>query len=241
MNYITHANKRLIRQNQEIWVRNIEGGDHSLANLVPRHNSFLPNTIRAFVVSPSNCGKTNFRLSLIESPSGIKFENIYVFSKSLNQPKYEYLEKLIKPTKGMGYYTFSQNDEVLPPAKAKENSIMIFDDVTCEKQNNIRSYFCMGRHKNIDSFYLCQTYTHIPKHLIRDNGNMIIMFKQDDLNMRHIYRDHVNTNMLYDSFMKISQKCWSDKYGLLIINKDNIMEKERFRTGFNEFVIISEY
>jgi len=78
----------------------------------------------------------------------------------------------------MGYYTFSQNDEVLPPAKGKETSIMIFDDVACEKQNNIRSYFCMGRLKNIDYFYLCQTYTHIPKHLIRD-----------------IYRDHVNTDM----------------------------------------------
>jgi len=76
----------------------------------------------------------------------------------------------------MGYYTFSQNDEVLLPAKAKENSIMIFYDVACEKQDNIRSYFCMGRHKNIDSFYLCQTYTHIPKHLIRDNANMIIIF-----------------------------------------------------------------
>jgi len=47
----------------------------------------------------------------------------------------------------MEYYTFSQIDEVLPPAKAKENSIMIFDDVACEKQNNIRSYFCMGRQK----------------------------------------------------------------------------------------------
>jgi len=106
----------------------------------------------------------------------------------------------------MGYYTFSQNDEVLPPAKA------------CEKQNNIRSYFCMGRHKNIDSFHLCQTYTHIPKHLIRDKANMIIMFKQDDLNMRHIYRDHVNTDMSYDSFMKICQKDW--------ISKDNDKEKK---------------
>jgi len=89
------------------------------------------------VVGPSNCGKTNVMLSLIESPNGLKFENIFVFSKSLYQPKYEYLEKLINPVKGMGYYTLSQNYEVLPPAKAKENSIMIFDDVACEKQNNL--------------------------------------------------------------------------------------------------------
>jgi len=177
-------------------------------------------------------------LSLFESPNGLKFENIYVFSKSLYQQKYEYSEKLIKPIKGMVYYTFSQNDEVLPPAKAKENTILFFDDVACEKQNNIRSNFCMGRHKNIDSFYLCQTHTHIPKHLIRDSANMIIMFKQDDLNMRRIYRDHLNTDMSYDSFMKICQKCWSDKYGFLIISKDNDMEKGRYRKGFNEFIII---
>jgi len=69
---------------------------------------------------------------------------------------------------------------------------MIFDDVACEKQDNL-FYFCMGRHKNFDPFYLCQTYSHIPKHLIRDNANFIKMFKQDDLNMRHIYRDHINT------------------------------------------------
>jgi len=112
-------------------------------------------------------------LSLIESPNGLKFENVYVFSKSLYQPKYEYLKILIKPIKGMGYHTFSHNEGVLDHSEAKHNSIMTFDDVACDKQDNIRSYFCMGRHKNIDSFYLCQTYSHIPKHLIRDNANLL--------------------------------------------------------------------
>jgi len=78
----------------------------------------------------------------------------------------------------------------------------------------------------IDSFYLCQTYTHIPKHLFRDNANMIIMFKLNDLNMRHIYRDHVNTDISYDSSMKVCQKCWSDKYGFLIISKDKIWKRK---------------
>jgi len=95
----------------------------------------------------------------------------------------------------MGYHTFSHNEGVLDPSEAQNNSIMIFDDVACEKRDNIRSYFCMGRHKNVDSFYLCQTYSHIPKHLIRDNANFITMFKQDDLYMRHIYWDHINTDM----------------------------------------------
>jgi len=49
----------------------------------------LPNTIRALIVGPSNCGKTNIMLSLIENPNGLKFENVYIVSKSLYQPKYE--------------------------------------------------------------------------------------------------------------------------------------------------------
>jgi len=99
----------------------------------------------------------------------IYFQNVYI------NPNYEYLEKLVKPIKGMGYRTFSHNDGVLNPSVAKNNYIMIFYDEACEKQDNIRSYFSMGRHKNIDSFYLCQTYSHISKHFIRDNANLIIM------------------------------------------------------------------
>jgi len=136
---------RLISQKQKILVRNINDGNEK--NLPPRHSALLPNTIRALIVGPSNCGKTNIMLSLIESPNGLKFENVYIFSKSLYQSKYEYLEKLIKPIKGMGYHTFSHNEGVLDPSEAKNNSIMIFDDVSCEKQDNIRSYFCMGRQK----------------------------------------------------------------------------------------------
>jgi len=43
---------------------------------------------------------------------------------------------------------------VLDPSEAKNISIMICHDVACEKQGNIRPYFCMGRHKNIDSLFM---------------------------------------------------------------------------------------
>ena len=64
---------------------------------------------------------------------------------------------------------------------------MILGYVACDKQNNIKIYFSRGRHKNVDSFYLCRTYRRTPKHLLRDNANMLILFKQDELNLRHIY------------------------------------------------------
>ncbi|KYN28024.1 hypothetical protein ALC57_02564, partial [Trachymyrmex cornetzi] len=45
---------------------------------------------------------------------------------------------------------------------------------------------------------VCQTYARIPKHLIRDNANLLILFKQDGTNLKHVYNDHVNTDMSYD-------------------------------------------
>jgi len=38
----------------------------------------LPSIIRAIVCGPSNCGKTNVLISMLESPHGVRFENVYV-------------------------------------------------------------------------------------------------------------------------------------------------------------------
>jgi len=69
-------------------------------------------------------------------------------------------------------------------------------------------------------------------------ANFILMFKQDDLNTRHIYLDHINTDMNYETFVKICEKCWEDKHGLLLISKDNEMDTGRYRNGFDQFIMI---
>ena len=138
----------------------------------------------------------------------------------------------------MGYYTFSDNEDVIPPDSAKPNSIMIFDDVACEKQNNIRQYFSMGRHKDIDSFYLCQTYTRVPKHLVRDNANILIVFKQDELNLIHIFSDHVGSDIRFDDFYTICRECWKDKYSFLLINKNGEIQRGRYRKCFDAFIMV---
>lgn len=226
---------RFIKQVESLPIRNM---DLTNASVKKKHGPLLPNSIRGLMVGPSNCGKTNVMLSLLEHPNGLKFENIYLFCKTLEQPKYEYLKQVMKPISGLGYYAYTDNNEIIPPEEANRNSVFIFDDVACDKQNNIRSYFCMGRHRNIDSFYLCQTYTHIPKHLVRDNTNFIIIFKQDELNLKHIYSDHVNTDMTFDKFRELCSKCWKDEYGFLTIDKDSAIDKGRYRKGLDTFIAI---
>lgn len=201
-----------------------------------RHSPLLPNSIRCIVCGPSNCGKTNAVLNLLFSENGLRFENIYVFSKSLYQDKYRFLKDLLGKVPEIGFYVYSENEEVISPEEAEPNSVMIFDDVACEKQNNIRNYFSMGRHNNIDSFYLCQTYSRIPKHLVRDNANLLILFRQDDLNLKHVYQDHVNTDMVFHKFKNMCGKAWGQPYGFILINKECDIEDGRYRIGFDQFI-----
>ena len=204
-----------------------------------RHGDLLPSSIRAIICGPSNCGKTNALFSLIMNPNGLRFENVYLYSKSLNQPKYKFLADLLSNIQGVQYIPFHAHEQVITPDDAKPNSLMIFDDIACEKQNHIRSYFSMGRHKMVDCFYLCQTYTRIPKHLIRDNTNFLVVFRMDEMNLKHIYDDHVNTDMSYDVFKNMCQVCWNcNKFGFLVIDKDSDLTRGRYRKGFDCFINI---
>lgn len=227
---------QFVKQNISLPVENLDD-KFEAGPKIKRHGALLPNTIRCIICGPSNCGKTNALISLLENPNGLRFENVYIYSKTLEQDKYKYLEGILKPIRGMGYYTFSSNDQVIPPSKAKPNSIFIFDDVICDKQNNIAAYFCMGRHRGIDSFYLAQTYTRIPKHLIRDNANFLILFKQDDTNLRHIYNDYaIGCDMKFEEFRDMCCKCWSEKYGFVVLDMDSDVNRGRYRKGFDRFL-----
>jgi len=77
-------------------------------------------TIRAIICGPSIYGKTNVLISLLESPNGIRFENVYIYSKSLQQPKYRYLENLFTSIGEIGYFTFSNNSDVILSSVARQ-------------------------------------------------------------------------------------------------------------------------
>lgn len=203
----------------------------------PKHGSLLPQSIRCIVCGPSNCGKTNLMFSLLTDPKGLRYANVYVFSKSLHQPKYTLLSQLFKRIPEIGYYAYENSEDVKSPNQTKANSIMVFDDVACDSQDHMRAYFSMGRHSGVDCFYLTQTYTRVPKHLLRDNANLIVLFRQDDLNLRHIYDEHVGADMSFNEFKDMCGKCWNKSaHGFVVISKDDELNKGRYRCGFDTFI-----
>lgn len=229
---------QFIKQRVSLPIKNVEN-QFMQKKTRGKHGELLPNSIRSIICGPSNAGKTNVIISLLENPNGLHFENVYLYSRSLDQGKYKYLKSVLQPIKGLGFYTFATNDEVIDPEKAKPNSVFIFDDILCNNQSHIRNYFSMGRHKSIDCFYLAQTYTRIPKHLIRDNSNFIILFKQDDMNLRHIYNDYsVACDMKFEAFRNMCNTCWNEKYSFAVIDLDRDVDNGRYRKGFDNFVHI---
>lgn len=226
---------RFVKQAETLEVNTI---DIEINTQKVKHSALLPNTIRCIICGPSNCGKTNVMLNLLLHENGLKFKHIYLYSKTAFQPKYLFLKQVMQRIPGASFYLFTDSKEVLHPNDALTNSVMIFDDVACENQMNIRNYFAMGRHRQIDCFYLSQTYSKIPKQLLRDNANLLIIFKQDDRNLKHIYNDHINTDIEWLKFKELCCAIWRNQYNFLLLNKDCTIDKGRYRLGFDTFIYL---
>ena len=57
------------------------------------NNPLLPRSIRGIIIGKSGCGKTTLLLNLLLKPGWLDYDNLYVFGKSLFQPKYRILKK----------------------------------------------------------------------------------------------------------------------------------------------------
>lgn len=230
----------IIQQKEELEINNL---DHLTVDnntyTFGKHGPLLPDTVRCIISGPSNVGKTNVAFNLLTHPNGLHFNNVYIFSKSLNQPKYQLLENILSNIPEVSLFKYGANDEIMEPAQAEPFSIFLFDDVSCENHDKIKMYFAMGRHYHIDTIYIGQTYSKIPKQLIRDNVNLLVIFKQDETNLKHIYNEHVGIDMSYDKFKLMCRNAWKDKHSFLVINKDDESNNGRYRVKFDKYIIIN--
>ena len=76
-------------------------------------------------------------LTLLTHLNGLRFDNIYFYSKSLNQPKYKVLENVLQTVNERDDFPFMEHEKVVQPNEAHPNSITVFDNVACDKKDNI--------------------------------------------------------------------------------------------------------
>ena len=92
----------------------------------------------------------------------------------------EWVSSLNKESDIKSYFFESASDVPDPrELNSEDKNLMIFDDLLLEKQNKTESYYVRGRHSNVDCFYLAQNYFKLPRQTIRENSNLICLFRQD--------------------------------------------------------------
>lgn len=195
-----------------------------------RYVKMFPNIMRCGIFGPSGCGKTNVLMTIILHREPLT--SICLCSRTSFQDKYQSLEKLVQKynsnhRKKIKYMSVTP-DNLPPPEKVNEESSVIFDDVLTEGQDKIANYFLRGRHRKISCFYLAQSYTKIPKKSgIRENFNYLIIFRQDNVNLRQLYNEYV-TNISFQRFKELCNKCWDLPYGFLVVDTEESAFIQKF-------------
>ena len=62
------------------------------------------------------------------------------------------------------YDPSDEKTTLLDPIKLdkNQNHVMVFDDIMLEDLTMIKKYFCLGRHNNVNVFYLVQSLHKLP-------------------------------------------------------------------------------
>ena len=205
------------------------------------HHWLLPGSIRCIVVGPSGCDKTNLLFNLLLKKGHLNFDCVHLYSKTLGQDKYQILRDWaedLKEVVGREVVTFHNNSDDIIEVEAldpKERSIMLFDDVLDANQSPIEKYFTRGRHGGADSFYLTQKYFHVPN-IIRENANLIIIFAMKGKSLSNIHTSILDEDEIpLKEFKDFCRKCWSQPYGVAVIDLDSDAFNGKYRCGFDRF------
>ena len=163
------------------------------------------NNNRTLLVGSSFAGKTYLMLKIL---SRMIVRDIYIITKS---PPEQYTNSKIK---------IKEITDEIKPLNEYENGVIVFDDILGSSNSRfIDQFFIRGRHKNLDIYYLSQSYFDLPKRTIRNNSNKIILFNQTLKDIEHIYREVAGFDMNYDEFKELCRKSWDEDYNYLCIDR----------------------
>ena len=169
---------------------------------------------RHVVIGPSNVGKTYYMIKVLEKIGNQR--PIHIITRSPNQ-----------------YPNYKTSTEIKPINKYK-GSIVIFDDMLGAKNSSqIDEFFTRGRHEDLDVYYISQSYFALPRQNIRNNSDILILFKQTLRDVQSMYYDIGAYDMIYNEFKEMCHKAWDEKYNYLCIDITKNKNGGKYRI-FNE-------
>ena len=169
---------------------------------------------RHVVIGPSNVGKTYYMLKILE-----KMDNkrpIHIITRSPNQ-----------------YPNHKTSNEIKTKNKYK-GSVVNFDDMLGAKNSSqIDEFFTRGRHEDLDVYYISQSYFALPRQSIRNNSDILILFKQTLRDVQSMYHDIGAYDMKFDEFKEMCHKAWDERFNYLCIDMTKNKNDGKYRI-FNE-------
>ena len=169
---------------------------------------------RHVVIGPSNVGKTYYMLKILEKIGNKR--PIHIITRSPNQ-----------------YPNYKTSTDIKPINKYK-GSVVIFDDMLWTKNSSqIDEFFTRGRHEDIDVYYISQSYFALPRQSIRNNSDILILFKQTLRDVQSMYYDIGAYDMKFDEFKEMCHKAWDERFNYLCIDMTKNKNDGKYRI-FNE-------
>ena len=204
------------------------------------HNKKIPciqdHPYRMLIIGSSGSGKTNALLNLIkEQDSGNLIDNIYLYGKDLNEPKYQFLIKKhedvgikhLNDRKVFIEYSaymddvYNNIDDYSPMRKRR--ILLVVDDMIADIMTNkkfqtiIKELFIRCTKLNILLVFITQPYFSVSKEVRLSSTSCLIMKIRNEREQQQIVINH-SADIDCKDFMEIYRKCTSEPYSFLTID-----------------------
>jgi len=220
------------------------------------HPLLIPPKSRVIIVGGSGCGKTNFLVNALVKPQ-LKYEKIYMYSKNLHQPKYQFLHKELlntefilnkgarvkkrEPFKIIEEWSDNIDDLIsLDELKKKKEylNLIIIDDfpiLSKQQEKAVTKLYTQARHYGATVIYLQQLYFQLNRG-IRNNLTHIIIFNNNNKKEKELLSRELGANLEKGEFSRIYNKILSKKYNWMMIDNTTDDINKMYREGYQKFL-----
>ena len=188
---------------------------------------------RKLIIGPSESGKTNTLLHLIDKFHPI--DKIYLYAKDTNEDKYQYLInkreqagiKNLNDPHAFIEYSGDMNDvleDINNYNKKRDKKVLIiFDDMIADIMRSekfksiVKELFIRCRKLNISIVFIRQSYFRTPKDARLNSTHYILMKIGDRKELKSIAEEN-SGNVAFTDFLKIYNYCTDKPYSFMMVD-----------------------